>query len=221
MKTFVYIDGFNLYYRLLKDRPAQKWLNPKVLADVLLPSHHEVAQVNYYTARVSSRAHDPNAPARQAIYLNALKTVPEIQLHYGNFLTSKTWMPLALPPNARPRGYKWAEPIPSVVEVEKCEEKGSDVNLGSHLVRDAFTDVFDEAVIITNDSDLVEPVRIVVQEAGKRVGLLAPVKSPTASLKSVCSFCRHIRPAHLKQAQFDEPIVRQDGSYLSKPETWQ
>ncbi len=51
----------------------------------------------------------------------------------------------------------------------KSEEKGSDVNLGAHLVRDAFTDAFDVAVILTNDSDLVEPVRIAVQEAGKRV----------------------------------------------------
>lgn len=42
------------------------------------------------------------------------------------------------------------------------EEKGSDVNLASHLVRDTFRKQFEVAVLITNDSDLAEPVRIVI-----------------------------------------------------------
>ena len=72
MRTTVYIDGFNLYYRRLKARPSKKWLNPKALAEQLLRPPHVISQVNYYTARLSARANDPDAPARQAIYLNAL-----------------------------------------------------------------------------------------------------------------------------------------------------
>src|SRR6266699_3050420 len=56
------------------------------------------------------------------------------------------------------------------VWVEKTEEKGSDVNLASHLVRDAFRQQFEVAVLITNDSDLAEPVRIVSQELQMPVG---------------------------------------------------
>ncbi len=96
MRTFVYVDGFNLYYRMLKARPAMKWLNPRALAEAILSAAHQVERVNYYTAHVSSRAHDPDAPARQAIYFGALGTVPAIALHEGNFLTKPVWMPARL-----------------------------------------------------------------------------------------------------------------------------
>jgi hypothetical protein len=80
MRTSVYVDGFNLYYRLLKENPALKWLDLKALSVVLLQPQNQVQAVHYYTARVSGRF-DPQAPARQQIYLDALKTVPEIAIH--------------------------------------------------------------------------------------------------------------------------------------------
>jgi uncharacterized LabA/DUF88 family protein len=220
MRTVVYIDGFNLYYRMLKAKPAVKWLNPKKLAESILQPSHKITAVNYYTARVSARAHDPDAPARQAIYLSALATIPEVKVHEGSFMISEPWMPLAVPPQAKPDGYVWGQPAPSVVKVVKFEEKGSDVNLGAHLVRDAFTDAFDVAVVITNDSDLVEPIRIATVEAGKRVGLLVPVKYPTQSLLTVASFYLHIRPGHLARSQFLSPILQPDGTAITKPVTW-
>lgn len=36
MRTNVYIDGFNLYYRLLKDNPSLKWLDLRALSVQLL-----------------------------------------------------------------------------------------------------------------------------------------------------------------------------------------
>jgi hypothetical protein len=40
MRTIVYVDGFNLYFRLLQKRPALKWLNVKALAErVLRPTN--------------------------------------------------------------------------------------------------------------------------------------------------------------------------------------
>lgn len=220
MRTSVYIDGFNLYYRMLKDKPAVKWLDPKALATAVLQKSHKIQTVNYYIARVSARAHDPNAPARQATYLKALSTVPEIVVHEGNFMITEPWMPLAAPPQAKPNGYAWAHPPPVTVRVIKSEEKGSDVNLGVHLVRDAFMDRFDVAVVLTNDSDLVEPIRIVTQEVGKRVGLLVPVKYPNNSLTKVASFYLHIRPGHLLASQFPSPIKLANGAELHKPASW-
>lgn len=219
MRTVVYIDGFNLYYRMLKERPAVKWLNPLLLAKAVLNPSHTITRVNYYIARVSARAHDPLAPARQATYLNALETVPEIAIHEGSFMTTEPWMPLAVPPQAKPNGYNWPMPAPAVVRVVKSEEKGSDVNLGAHLVRDAFTNAFDVAVILTNDSDLVEPVRIAVQEAGKRVGLLVPVKYPNQKLMNAASFYLRIRPGHLTKSQFPDPVPSATG-LVAKPTTW-
>ena len=102
MRTYVYIDGFNLYYRMLKARPALKWLNPLALAKAVLKPEHVVERVNYYSARISARAHDPDAPARQAIYRKALASMPEIVIHDGNFMMSEPWMPLTEPAQAKP-----------------------------------------------------------------------------------------------------------------------
>ncbi|MEM7621300.1 MAG: NYN domain-containing protein [Pseudomonadota bacterium] len=91
-----------------------------------------------------------------------------------------------------------AEPWPDVVKVLKTEEKGSDVNLASHLLFDACQNNFDVAAVLSNDSDLVEPIRFVTQDIGKTVGLLSPVKNPNPELEAVSSFVRRIRPAHLE-----------------------
>ena len=46
------------------------------------------------------------------------------------------------------------------------EEKGSDVNLATYLVADGFRDLYDTAVVVSNDSDLAEPLKLVC--AGSR-----------------------------------------------------
>jgi hypothetical protein len=82
MRTIIYIDGFNLYHRLLKDNPRYKWLNLRTLAGELLQPQTQIQAVRYYTGRISGRF-DLAAPARQQVYLDALKTVPEITVHLG------------------------------------------------------------------------------------------------------------------------------------------
>ena len=43
--------------------------------------------------RVSGKT-DPGAPARQQIYLKALATLPEVDIHYGRFLAKTVWRPI-------------------------------------------------------------------------------------------------------------------------------
>jgi hypothetical protein len=142
MLTNVYIDGFNLYYRLLKENPNLKWLDLKALASQLLQPQNQIQFIRYYTARISGRF-DPSAPARQQVYLDALQTVPEITIHLGNFLVTKPWAGLVHPPQLRGGNVPpFAPPYPVVVKVWKTEEKGSDVNLASHLIHDACQEIF-------------------------------------------------------------------------------
>lgn len=215
MRTFIYIDGFNLYFRLLKAQPALKWLNLKALSAAVLSPRNQVVRVCYYTAHVSGRL-DPDAPRRQKCYLDALQTVPEIAIHYGNFLITDKWAGLIHPPKTKP-AMQFTPPYPHVAKVWKTEEKGSDVNLGCHLVRDAFQGKYDVAAVLSNDTDLVEPIRIVTQELRLPVGLIAPVAKPAADLKAVVSFVRHIRQSDLRQAQFPNPIPE---TAIAKPVTW-
>lgn len=211
MRAIFYIDGFNFYYLRTKHQPKHKWLNIKALADIIVPDGTDVLEVKYYTAPVSGKI-DPDAPRRQMLLFSAMRTIPEISIHLGRFLYTEKWSGLVKPPRAKPDGYVWSEPSPEVVKVRKSEEKGSDVNLGVHLVRDAFVDAFDIAYVLTNDTDLVEPMRIVCEEVGKEVCIVAPNRAgrhthnripiPAPSLSKVSGFTHYIDDAELLAAQF-------------------
>lgn len=198
----------------------------KKLADEIVPQGTTVSAVNYYTAPVSGRI-DPDAPARQQRLLSALRTIPEISIFNGRFLYSEKWAGLVQPPQAKPDGYVWATPHPAVVFVKKVEEKGSDVNLGVHLVRDAFVDAFDIAYVITNDTDLVEPIRIVTKEVGKSVCIVAPCRQrdrvpiPAPSLEQVATTKHYIDDAELAASQFPD-IIQRPGKRktIYKPPSW-
>ena len=257
MRTRVYVDGFNLYYGALKGTPF-RWLDPVRLSALLLPRECAIDRLRYFTARVSGKV-DPRAPARQRIYLNALATLPEVEIHYGRFLAKTAWRPLAnlpvagrrietpgpvtlpeanhrvlggcprtLPvgtyPERRGRGEgarrAAAIPIPDAViaEFHTMEEKGSDVNLAAHLLNDAWNDRFEAAVVISNDTDLVVPIRMVTAERKRPVFVVCPGRWQMApQLRNAASHVRHIRSSVLRAAQFPNPLP---GIAVSKPEGW-
>ena len=191
MRTIIYVDGFNLYFRLLQKRPALKWLNIKALAEHVLKPANQIVAVRYYTARVSGRL-SPLGPA---------------------------FAGLVHPPQFRPTA-SMPQPWPDVVKVLKVEEKGSDVNLACHLLLDAFQGNFDVAAVLSNDSDLVEPIRIVTQVLRKPVGLLSPVSNPNPELSRASSFIRRLSLSDLAAAQFPSPLPRAGYPDLIKPAVW-
>jgi hypothetical protein len=145
--------------------------------------------------------------------------MPEVSIHLGAFLLSEKFAALAKPPNFRPQ-LALTPPWPDVVKIVKVEEKGSDVNLACHLLLDAFQGNLDVGAVISNDSDLVEPIRIVTQVLGKPVGLLSPVSNPNPELSRVSSFIRRISVSDLAASQFPDPITRPDGTRIHKPASW-
>ena len=156
MRTYAYVDGFNLYYGALKGT-AWKWLElPALLAKILQPQHG-ILTVKYFTARVSGTSADPSKPQRQDVYLRALQRYrPEVEVYFGHFLSHRVRVPLAQPVGNR-----------RTAEVIRTEEKGSDVNLAMHLLNDGWLDVYDCAVVVSNDSDIAEAMRLVRQHHGK------------------------------------------------------
>jgi hypothetical protein len=72
MKTIVYVDGYNLYYGMLR-KSSYKWLDLYSLFQhhVLSPDA-EVVDVRYYTAPLITRiCDDPESPTRHRKYLQA------------------------------------------------------------------------------------------------------------------------------------------------------
>lgn len=205
VRTIVYIDGFNLYYGCLRRTPY-KWLDVRKLCELLLPSNN-ILRIKYFTARVSARD-DPQQPYRQEMYLRALRTLRDVEVHYGRFLVHEVRMPLAQPNGAE----RWAA-------VLKTEEKGSDVNLAAHLLHDAHLDRFDAAALLSNDSDLATPLQIVRNEIGKKTGLINPHAKPSRQLARHADFYRTIRKGALAAAQFPHRLVDAAGEF-HRPATW-
>jgi uncharacterized LabA/DUF88 family protein len=213
VKTFAYVDGFNLYYRALKGTPY-KWLNLRAFLTSILGPTYSLEAIRYYTADVSGKR-DPTAHAHQQAYIRALKTLPELTIHRGSFIAKPRWAALADPPP------NFLRPSPVCVWIMRTEEKGSDVNLASHLLRDAFKAEFDTAVVVTNDSDLTEPIRIVTKEFGKPVEVVCPSNPPARSLRNIASKVWHIHPSHLANSQFPTRMPGKIlGRQIVRPPDW-
>jgi hypothetical protein len=105
------------------------------------------------------------------------------------------------------------------VRVIKTEEKGSDVNLATHLLHDAHMGRFEVAVVVSNDSDLLEPIKIVRDQLRKKVGLLNPHQKPSRALLPHIDFIKQIRAGALRVSQFPAMMSDQHGNF-TKPAAW-
>ena len=208
METYVYIDGFNLYYGAVKGTPY-KWLNIHKLCHNYLKKFN-ILKLKYFTAIISARPNDPNKPNRQQIYIRALNTIPHLEIILGHFMEHPVWMPLVSSLSGTVR----------YAHVMKTEEKGSDVNLAAHLINDGYKGLYKAAILITNDSDLVEPIRIVRNELNLKVGILNPyVNSPSMMLSKNVDFVKPIRKGALANSQFPNSLTDSIGTF-HKPKEW-
>ena len=208
MKVSVYIDGFNLYYGAIRDTPYE-WLNILTLSQLLFP-HDQIESVKYFTAIVSARPNDPDKSNRQLVFLRALRTLPKVEVILGTFLSHTVRMVLAGSPPDRPQ----------LVEVTKTEEKGSDVNIAAHLIHDAHNRKFEKAALISNDSDLAEPVRMVTQELHLPVVVVNPHKHrQSAELTKYAASVKQIRAGLLSASLLPPSLVDAHGT-ITKPPGW-
>jgi hypothetical protein len=205
--TNVYIDGFNLYYGAVKGTP-RKWLDLAALCARLFP-RNEISRIRYFTAIVDARPPDLHQPVRQQTYLRALHTIPSLSVHLGSFRTRPVRMALVHPPRVGPR----------TAEVWKTEEKGSDVNLASYLLLDAFRGDCEVAIVVSNDADLKEPIAIAKNELGVTVGVVNPHPPNRRSLDLQPTFFKQLRRGPVAASQF--PAVMKDANgQFRKPGAW-
>lgn len=208
MRIIFYIDGFNLYYGLRQrgalitpQHPTQKpypshtnkykWLNIQKLAESLRP-HDEVVKVKYFTAKIRNDSASLN---RQQTYLDALTSLNKVEVYYGRYLESHPVMfthPLTEPPQK--------------VKVIKREEKGSDVNLCTHLIIDAMSGNFDAAAIISNDTDFCFPISYVKDTLKKPVYIFNPKSVPAKDLEKCSTSIYPINNNMLSSCQFPKNV---------------
>ena len=216
MKLNVYVDAFNLYYGCLMGT-SFKWLDLLALSQASFPAH-QINRIRYFTARVNARPHDPDQPVRQDTYFRALRTLPNLTIHEGHYLEKPVRMPLF--------------PVPATgsktVQVLKSEEKGSDVNIATYLLVDAFDNDYEGAVIVSNDSDLAEPIRLVRTKFHRKVFVLHPCsrsgRFPSFELRIAAGLRSGkksliVQPALLSASQFPASLTDAVGTF-TKPAGW-
>ena len=128
-------------------------------------------------------------------------------MYFGHFLSHTVRAPLAQPMGGR-----------LTAEVIRTEEKGSDVNLAVHLLNDGWLDSYDCAVVVSNDSDIAEAMRLVRELDGKRIGLVTPgSRRASRQLKKYADFSLNLRSNALQRSQLPDRIP---GSNIRKPALW-
>ncbi|SHM36983.1 NYN domain-containing protein [Cryptosporangium aurantiacum] len=244
MRVGVYIDGYNLYYggRGLmggRGKPGWRWLDLRQLSAALVQHRSgwpsaRIERVVYCTAR---EAGDSNAERQrnQDVYLRALTAAHAVDMiEYGTYVNRVAYCPLATrgsrgqpvlttpdwPVKLRDSNGVEVADARFLVSVAKREEKGSDVNVASHLLLDQFEQRVDAAVVISNDSDLAFP--ITSSRERLPVGVVNPTRSYTAGALSgspVAGVGGHwwyrLRPADLTAAQLPDRI-----GPITKPTGW-
>jgi uncharacterized LabA/DUF88 family protein len=221
LRVIVYIDGFNLYYGLYTYNPgspewvknevrknkSSRWLDLYALFRDMLPDSYKIRAVKYFTAFVNGDR-DPSKPIRQQAYINALqKCRPEISVILGQFKSGIVSMPLEKPMGRNTRA-----------RVIKTEEKGSDVNLAVHMVNDGWKNEYDVAVVCSNDTDLIEAIKIVKGDINKKVYWVTPATIyPSKEMKPLFDSHRIIKNKHLRRNQLPDRIP---GTSITKPNNW-
>ena len=207
VRANVYVDGFSLYYAALKGTPY-KWLNLRRLSRLLLP-RDRIHRIRYFTALPSLFPWDQSSGQPLLTYIRALKTLPALSVHYGSFRVESDSLPVSGRPDAKRE------------HVIQREEKGSDVNLASMLLVDGFRSDYEVAVVISTDSDLALPMRLVKTRLQLPVGLLKPGKRRrfTNELVSAATFDKPIREGVLAASQFPPQLTDADGT-ITKPSGW-
>ena len=158
MKTIFYIDGFNLYYgACCRDGKRYRWLNIAELCR-RLRQDSDIVEIKYFTAKIKS---PPETAYRQETYLRALRSLPQVSIIEGSYLQSFPCMRLKTPP-------------PPSVQVIKNEEKGTDVNIAMHMRLDALDGKAARLALVSNDSDLVSPVREIISRWQIPVHVFSP-----------------------------------------------
>lgn len=201
MRVGVYVDAYNLYYggRACCGRgtPGWRWLNVRSLVEDVIAqqgswSNVTLANLVYCTARIDAKT-NPSAQADQDVYLKALLATKAVDhIEYGNYV-ARTKKALLAVEDAQKRPQivtsNWPLMVQDgvgksvrdaryMVQYLHMEEKGSDVNVASHLLLDVLSGDVEAAVVVSNDSDLAFPIRAARDRVP--VGLINPRESYTA-----------------------------------------
>jgi uncharacterized LabA/DUF88 family protein len=196
-----FIDGFNLYHALDNDVNLQrfKWLNFRRLAELYLRGQDTIADIFYFTAL----AHwDAGKVSRHKLFIQAQESF-DVKTIYGKFKKVSKRCDVC------GKNYK------------THEEKQTDVNIAIKLFEQAKSDTYDNAVILSGDSDQVPAIRATKANfPSKRICVLVPPGRHTKLLQQEADLYSKIKPQQLASALLPDEITLTNGKQIRCPLEW-
>ncbi len=199
-KVIAFIDGFNLYHALddKKSYHKYKWLNLVKLSKCFLPKDSNLVKVYYFTSLATWNNEKKD---RHNVYIEALKS-EGVEIILGRFQSVK----------------KFCTNCKS--NFKTFEEKKTDVNIATHLLKLAATGEYDEALIISGDSDL-KPAIIATKELySKFIRVAIPIGRKAEELKESSSEYSKMKEIHVKSSLFPLRVTLKNGITIECPSLW-
>ncbi|MDR6680173.1 antitoxin Xre/MbcA/ParS toxin-binding domain-containing protein [Pseudomonas oryzihabitans] len=236
LRTRIYIDGYNFYYGCLKGTPY-KWLDllplfaQQILPSILVrdaagqPRSFDLLpspSIKLFTAPIlETVAKAPDSVSSQAQYHKALRLMHpgRIELIKGYYAVQE--MKVRVVDAEQPK-----KPPKDCQELLawKVEEKQSDVNLALQAYHDAITGQIDQAVIVTNDTDIAPALEMIRSHTSVLIGLVVPTRDatrrPNQALVEQAHWKRtHITVAELAACQLPR-VIPDRRRPATKPDSW-
>jgi uncharacterized LabA/DUF88 family protein len=194
----VYVDGFNMFYALKQPYPQFLWVNYRALAETVLGPKDSLTEVIYFSALATWK---PNDVRQHQTFIKAQRWAG-VEVVLGKFREKEIACHLC---RQRFRTH---------------EEKRTDVNIAVRVVAGAVKDLYDRAVLVTADSDLIPTIQIVHELApAKQIGVMLPIGRNSYDLKIAADFVKKMPQEKLNRCLL--PLVITSGNdTIHKPPNW-
>ena len=200
MRASFFIDGFNLFHAIDDNQSFHKykWLDLLKLAKCCVPSSIKIGNVYYFTALATWA---PDKVQRHKTYIRALRSVG-VKPVYGAFRLKDVTCRICRK------------------TFDTYVEKETDVNIAIKLLQGAFRDEYDQAVLVSGDSDLIPAIEAVKETfPDKQLRMVIPIGRRAELLKETTHSHMKLKEHHLSSCQFPDKLII-DGETLSRPPSW-
>eukprot|EP00803_Ostreobium_quekettii_P007527 evm.model.scf_5383.1 EVM.evm.TU.scf_5383.1 scf_5383:153-1522(-) len=204
-----YIDGFNMYHAIHDlNAPHLKWVNLRKLSELLIHrKSQQIVRVAYFSAIAhyfQNTEHEGRIRRHEA-YIHALKA-KGVECILGNFAKRDHYY--------RGAGFlaRW----------RRREEKQTDVAIGVEIMRDAFRDIFDRALIVSLDTDMLPVFRVVKSEFPnkKLISVAPPSRAHHRTLLNASDDHLTIRRSQIEKALFGKRVAHHGRVVAYRPKEY-
>jgi len=192
-----FIDGFNLYHAI-KDmnRPELKWIDLRKLMECFTDPHSHAITAVYYFSAYATWLPGPYGRHKQYVAAIAATGCTPIMGHFKN---------------------KHRQCSHCGFLHKGHEEKESDVHIATRMVCGAFDDEYDHAFLLSRDSDLAPPLRLIRGRFPlKKIKIIAPPgRLHSKELGGIATHRASIKTEHLERCLLPQTVADASGMTMA------